>query len=478
MGNVAPFLHFMDGTIPRQLKFEDGIFDITDFGAVGDGVTDDYGAIQSAWNALASHKRGTLFFPFTANGYAIGTKLTFSGDFSSAVRISGELGGVSSGVSGSRLIWIGADSNDYMIDLKGITCVEVDHLDLNANNKSFGCWSCEGDSVTGIGNTCITWTECVAYNYKDGANSHGWGIGSVSGYQCDNLAWTHCTSYAHVGNAQSIGWFVRGGGNTKDMFWDNCRATFCAYGLSWTTPSGASSWSNGGFVTSVACFRLGEASFVIDSVTPETCTGKFLVSEGNVGGASGGIIVRGCQVFMPCAADDIMIDWEAGFLVLEGNAFANLRTVGVTFPKIVINSAAAIAVGNTLGLRSTGNRYLNAPGPYIPVYNEGGALYLSHAVLGPNPGAIQSFGDSGGTAGSPIKLTPLFGVMPDFPQFAAGVLQTSAVGVVSSVAPAQTYTTTNHVDSRTLDETGATLVQLAHVVGTLIKDLQTFMAIK
>lgn len=36
----------------------------------------------------------------------------------------------------------------------------------------------------------------------------------------------------------------------------------------------------------------------------------------------------------------------------------------------------------------------------------------------------------------------------------------------------QTYTTTNHTDRRALDETGATLVQVANTLGTLIKDLR------
>ncbi|HEU4729982.1 MAG TPA: hypothetical protein VFT22_18925 [Kofleriaceae bacterium] len=54
-------------------------------------------------------------------------------------------------------------------------------------------------------------------------------------------------------------------------------------------------------------------------------------------------------------------------------------------------------------------------------------------------------------------------------------IQVNATGIgFFGVTPAarQTYTTSNHTDSRTLNETAATLVQVANVVGTIIKDMQ------
>ncbi len=46
-------------------------FDLSDFGAVGDGVADDGPALQSALNAIASAGGGILFVP--AGRYAINT---------------------------------------------------------------------------------------------------------------------------------------------------------------------------------------------------------------------------------------------------------------------------------------------------------------------------------------------------------------------------------------------------------------------
>ena len=48
---------------------------VTDFGAVGDGVTDDSTAIQAAINYAATLGAGSVYFPYSANGYYIATTL-------------------------------------------------------------------------------------------------------------------------------------------------------------------------------------------------------------------------------------------------------------------------------------------------------------------------------------------------------------------------------------------------------------------
>ena len=48
-----------------------GWLSVRDFGAKGDGVTDDTAAIQAGIDHLAARGGGKLYFPFTTNGYLI-----------------------------------------------------------------------------------------------------------------------------------------------------------------------------------------------------------------------------------------------------------------------------------------------------------------------------------------------------------------------------------------------------------------------
>ncbi len=61
--NAVTFLQAGTGAIPRSVQDKErDIVSVKDFGAVGDGVTDDTAAIQAAWDSIKS-ANGTLFFP-------------------------------------------------------------------------------------------------------------------------------------------------------------------------------------------------------------------------------------------------------------------------------------------------------------------------------------------------------------------------------------------------------------------------------
>ena len=57
-------------TVPRDLaeRFSD-VVNVKDFGAKGDGVTDDTAALVAARNHINANKGGVLYFPYTKDAY-------------------------------------------------------------------------------------------------------------------------------------------------------------------------------------------------------------------------------------------------------------------------------------------------------------------------------------------------------------------------------------------------------------------------
>lgn len=74
--------------------------------------------------------------------------------------------------------------------------------------------------------------------------------------------------------------------------------------------------------------------------------------------------------------------------------------------------------------------------------------------------------------GSPFAMKSMSAMQTRMLAIKAGLVSADANGILQGAPATATYTGSNHTDSRTLNETGATLVQLANVVGTLVNDLR------
>ena len=98
------------------------VVSVKDFGAVGDGVTDDTAAIQNAANR-AMAIRGTLYFP-EANAGAY-YKITAPIIFSSVCHIRG------AGPIGTTVLGVGLSAGTYLFDFNCLAANSVEQIDIS-----------------------------------------------------------------------------------------------------------------------------------------------------------------------------------------------------------------------------------------------------------------------------------------------------------------------------------------------------------
>lgn len=132
----------LGSAINNQRTWGTIIFNVKDpqYGAKGDGVTDDTAAIQAAINAAAAAGGGIVFFP--AGIYLIYSKLTVNKPIFLIGLGKGDVGTNSNGngVGVTRLLWMGG--SDSMIELKAAAVNNylfgggVSHILLDGNNTA------------------------------------------------------------------------------------------------------------------------------------------------------------------------------------------------------------------------------------------------------------------------------------------------------------------------------------------------------
>lgn len=142
---------------------------VEDFGAVGDGTTDDTDAIQAALDALTSGQ--TLMF---SKNYKVTAALTITNK--SRIRLSGK----------GRVFFSGAPSGDYIFTMVGtIDNLEIDSLTLEGdNNSGYSQGAIGNNSGQTISNT--SFHDLTIKNINVGISHNANLSGSYTGGLCYN----------------------------------------------------------------------------------------------------------------------------------------------------------------------------------------------------------------------------------------------------------------------------------------------------
>lgn len=238
--------HFLELGIPQGIQGPQGIpgsgtggggdnarnkyFNVMDYGATGNGSTDDRQAIQNAWNA-AANARGTLIIPAASNFYRINNTLRI-------VPASGQQAFAniqSQGHWGFNIVYFGPSGQPAVV-IDGLKAGEIRGMKVKigdgiSNSIGFDIGTAVGGSTGGF-----TMYDCTV-EQNTGQNNQGWRFGHIQGggadisqitfVNCKVEGWKKGDGQWHPGQ---IGWNITGH-NTLAMTWVGGATIFTETGL-------------------------------------------------------------------------------------------------------------------------------------------------------------------------------------------------------------------------------------------------------
>lgn len=219
--NGGTVIALADGRYAKRVSW-DG--DVRAFGAKGDGVTDDYEAIQAALNTGKN-----IYFPKTdANTYMVSKQLEvttdyqqISGDKGTTIRATNDFVGtavvkIASSVGYNRAFSLSFHGNS--IAERGLWCDTIKHLYLNH------CWAGFATEAAFYLNTC--WTSKIELCRASDSRVGFWAAGATTTQTYDSCY------------AVSCGTGFAGATETISNTYNSCAADQCYYGFWFQTASG------------------------------------------------------------------------------------------------------------------------------------------------------------------------------------------------------------------------------------------------
>ena len=172
---------------PTGLSVGAGVVQPQDFGAVGDGVTDDADAFNNAIAEISARGGGMLFVPRPTSFYLTGSTINLASGVKLVFDSLAWQNGFYTYIRPTSAVTIGVDANE--VDGLWVQGLVVDMQDMPANSVGIRARSCWSD----------TWEKCGAYGC-DEATSKCWDIRSDSGASQGNY-WSHYSDCVARGTA-------------------------------------------------------------------------------------------------------------------------------------------------------------------------------------------------------------------------------------------------------------------------------------
>ena len=320
-------------------------FSVKDFGAKGDGTTDDTKAFQDAVKAAIEAGGGELVIPIPQSYYNIKNTINIvpaPGDPQCYINIK------AFGVTGTQIRYTGP-GNRPVFKVIGLKASQIDGLKVWVVQGISGVVVWDIDTTPEFGSTSlVTFKNCNTL-LGNGTNNVGWRLGHVSGGYADisNYQWENCAAYGNEGDgtivAGQIGWLVEGRNTLLNSWFGGFGAFLDKIYSNYSTPGTGATYENGN--GSVFFYGLGGSHNNIDfEIAAEQIyyiTGgrfevgkKFLVVRDGVEDPI--VTVTGVEVDAYSSPDGNLIHMgRPGSLTLDGcrmmakeGDFSNMITLG------------------------------------------------------------------------------------------------------------------------------------------------------